>query len=194
MAAADDARAIEWEPRHLAGDDTCADEDLRTLEGLLGAVGCLYLDRSGLRHAGVALDVVDLVFLEEELDAAGEFVGDLAGTADHLIPVVLEAVDRESEILGMVRNGRVDLGILEQGLGRNAAPVKAGAAGALFFHHGNALAELGGADRADISGGSAADDDEVVGCRGHKETLFLEKRDEIGKEALVCCSCAVIVP
>jgi hypothetical protein len=27
---------------------------------------------------------------------------------------------------------------------------------------------LGGADRANISGGAAADDDEVVGCRGHK--------------------------
>jgi hypothetical protein len=27
---------------------------------------------------------------------------------------------------------------------------------------------LRGADRADIAGGSAADDDEVVGCRGHK--------------------------
>ena len=168
VAAADDTGSVERKAWHLAGDDAGGDEDLRRREGLVLAISPAYLDRSCLGHAGVALDIIDLVLLEQEFDTAGELVGDLAGTTDDLLPVVLKARDLESEIGGVVADQGIEFGVLEQGLGWNAAPVQAGATGAFLLDDSNTLAELGGADRADISGGAAADDDEVVGCRGHK--------------------------
>jgi hypothetical protein len=56
----------------------------------------------------------------------------------------------------------VKFGVAEESFGRDAAPVEAGAAGAFHFDAGDAFAELGGTDGADISGGSTADHDEIV--------------------------------
>ena len=55
-----------------------------------------------------------------------------------------------------------DLGAVEEGLARNAAPVEAHAAQAAALDAGDFLAELRGTDGADISGGPAADHDQVV--------------------------------
>ena len=168
MAAANDAGAVERKAGHLAGDNSRGDQDLRRGEFLLRAISAPDLDLAGFRNAGITLDVVDLVFLEEELDAAGELVGYLAGTADDLVPVVLEARNLEPEVCGMVTYQRIELRVFEQGFGRDAAPVQAGASGPFLLDDSDALAKLGGADSADIAGGAAADNDEVVGCRGHK--------------------------
>ena len=56
----------------------------------------------------------------------------------------------------------IQLGILEQCLGWNAAPVVAGAATAFDINNGNAFAKLCCADGADIPGGSCSDNDEIV--------------------------------
>ena len=168
VAAADDAGSVERKAWHLAGDDAGGDENLRRREGLVLSICSANLNSSCLGHARVALDIIDLVLLEEELDSAGELIRDLAGTPDDLVPVVLEPGNLEPEVSGVVTDQGIEFGILEQGLGRNAAPVQAGASGAFLLDNSDALAELGGADRANISGGAAADDDEVVGCRGHK--------------------------
>ena len=54
----------------------------------------------------------------------------------------------------------------EQRLGRDAAPVQAGAAGAVGFDAGDFFTELGGADGGDVAGRAATDDNEIV---GHKD-------------------------
>ena len=113
MAATDDAGAVEREARHLAGDDAGGDEDLGGGECLLLAVRPLDLDDTGFGNARVAAYVVDLVLLEEELDAAGEFVGDLAGAADNLAPIVFQAGDLQSEVGGVMADEGVEFGILE---------------------------------------------------------------------------------
>jgi hypothetical protein len=113
-----------------------------------------------------AAEVVDLVLLEEELDASGELVGNIAGTPDDLRPVVAEVVEAEAELGGLVAHGQIHVGVLDERLRGNAAPVETGPAGAVVLDAGDFLAELGGADGADIAGGSAADDDKVVGGHG----------------------------
>ncbi len=55
------------------------------------------------------------------------------------------------------------VGMLEQRLGRNAAPQQAGAAERLLLlDHGGLQTELRGANGGDVSAGSRADDDDVV--------------------------------
>ena len=55
-----------------------------------------------------------------------------------------------------------DLGVPEQRLAGDAAPVQAEAADALLLDQHDALAELRGADRGDVAAGPAADDGDVV--------------------------------
>jgi len=88
----------------------------------------------GADDAAGATDVVDLVLLEEELDAAAEFVGHLAAAANDFFPVEAQAFNLQTELRGAMRDGVVELGILQQGLGRDATPVQAGAAGAVVLN------------------------------------------------------------
>ena len=73
----------------------------------------LDFDNPSLGNAGVARDVIDLVFLEQELDAAREFIGNLAGSADDLVPVVLDPRNLEAEVCGVVTYQRIELRVLE---------------------------------------------------------------------------------
>ena len=126
------------------------------------AVGELHLHLASLVQRGFAADVIDLVLLEEELDARGVFVRHIARTLDDLAPVKAQFVEGEAKLRRAVRHQVVELGVAQERLGRDAAPVQAGAAGAFFFDAGDSFAELCGANRADVAGGSAADYDEVV--------------------------------
>jgi hypothetical protein len=54
-----------------------------------------------------------------------------------------------------------ELGVGEEGLRGDAAPVEADAAELGALDAGDVVAELGGADGADVAGGAAADDDEI---------------------------------
>lgn len=58
----------------------------------------------------------------------------------------------------------VVFGGVQQGLGRDAADIQAGAAqGGAFIDEGDLEAELGGAEGANVAAGAGADDDEVEG-------------------------------
>ncbi|MNS79727.1 hypothetical protein D3C72_1133890 [compost metagenome] len=50
---------------------------------------------------------------------------------------------------------------LQQGLGRDAAPVQADAAQVLALDDGDLQAQLAGADRRDVTAGARTDDDEI---------------------------------
>ena len=122
-----------------------------------------------------ALDPVDLVFLEEHLDAAGQ-------AGDHLVLARVHGghVDRHG--------GAVDAGqppflrrlrdlqrvrVLEQCLGGNAAPDQAGAAERLLLlDHRDLEAQLRGANGGDIPAGPRANHYDVV-LVSHNLSLWL---------------------
>ena len=92
-------------------------------------------------------------------------------------PVVAQPVDLEAKLRRAVLHGVVKLGVLEQRLGRDAAPVVARAAAAFLFHAGDFFAELRGFDCGDVAGRAGADDDEVVvGHEVESEWLKVESR------------------
>ena len=193
LLGADDGLAVEGQSGQGTGDAAGGHEDILGRVRLLGTVGGFDDYFASLVDAGFPAEEIDLVLLEEEIEAAGSLLRNVAGALDDFIPVVLEAGDLEAELGRAMAHLVVELGVLEQGLGRDASPVVAGAPAALDVDNGDFLSKLGGADRADISGGTGADDDEVVGCRGHKKPSFLRKREAIGKAALVRGSCASMV-
>ena len=162
LLAADDAFAVEGEAGHFARDNAGGDENFRRGVRGLFAVGIGHFDDAGFRDGGGAAEVVDFVLLEEHLDAAGEFVDDAAAAADDFGPIEGKFVEGHAEVTGVLGHELVKFGVAEERFGRDAAPVEAGAAGAFHFDAGHLFSELGGADCADISGGSAADHDEIV--------------------------------
>ncbi len=160
---ADDRGAVVGQRRQRAGLRAGGDEDVLGFERLLRAVGRDDADFARCFDRTEAADVVDLVLFKEEFDAAGEFVGDLAGATDHGGPVVGKVIELQAELRRLLGQRLVDFGVLEERFGRDAAPVEAGAASAVDFDAGDFFAELGGADGGDVAGRAAADDDEIVG-------------------------------
>src|SRR5262249_18638535 len=103
-----------------------------------------------------------LVLLEEETDAVGERLHDLRFAFHHRGQVETEPADADAVIGELVACQVEQLAGIEERLARDAADVQAGAAerGPLV-DAGDAHAELGRAQRRDISAGAAADYDEV---------------------------------
>ena len=125
-------------------------------------VGKLDRDLTGACDARFAHDAFDLVLLEEELDALGEFADDLRLVRHH--GGEIEAHLRLDAELGEFLAGRfvVKFARVQQRLGRNAADVEAGAAElAALVHAGSAHAQLSGTDRGVVAARSAANDHDV---------------------------------
>jgi hypothetical protein len=117
--------------------------------------------RWGDQLAG-ALDDLDLAALHQAGQALVQALDDLAlvGVDLRHVDVVERAVD--AELLGLLDD--VDrLGRVQQGLGRDAAAVQAGAADLVLLHHDDALAELGVAQRGRVAAAAPSEDDEVDG-------------------------------
>ncbi len=117
---------------------------------LLLAVSQLHAHFAGLVQKGLAADGVDLVLLEQVVHARSTLVGDGAGALDELGPVVGDVLDREGGTF-RVRHTVVELRIVQQRLGWDAAPVVAGAAATLLLHTSDFFAQLGSADGCDIA-------------------------------------------
>ena len=164
--AANHRLSVEWQAGQRAAEDAGGDQNLWRGVRFLLSIRAFHLHGTSLFERRLAAEVIDLVLLEEILHAGGAFVGDHAGALDDLAPVEAEAVELESEFLGAMAHQVIKLGIAQQDLGGDAAPIIAGAARPVFLHAGHFFAELRGADGADITRGSAADDDEIVVCHG----------------------------
>jgi hypothetical protein len=107
---------------------------------------------------------VDLVLLEQELDALGVALDALLLEGQHLLEVEAGRADADAEIGEMVPRILEHVGGVQERLRGNAADVQAGAAmGLALLDHGGPEAELGGPDGAHIAPGAGADDDEIVG-------------------------------
>ena len=148
-------------------------------DDVLGVIGLVAdLDLALFGDGGPALQPVDLVLLEQELDALGVLADDVVLVGQHLFPV-----DRRRFAL-QAHLGKVVLCLVQlvrgvqQGLRRDAAHVQAGAAQRLAaFHAGGLEAKLRAADRGNVAAGTGADDDDVV--LGHVVFLLSE-----GEEAM----------
>ena len=118
------------------------------------------LDRALAGQPGAALDPVDLVLLEEQLDAAGQPLDDLVLAGLHLGHVEADGrlTDRQPPVLPVLRDlERVR--VLEERLGRDAAPVEAGAAEhRRALDHRGAKPELRRADGGDVAARPRPDD------------------------------------
>ena len=125
--------------------------------GIAVAGDDLHLPRG--REPPEAVHHLDAVLLHQGGHPAGQLLGDAAAAGDHLLPVVADLAGGEAELPGPAQEPQ-DLGLPQQGLGGDAAPVEAGAAEAVLgLHQADAQAELGGADGGAAASGAAADDE-----------------------------------
>src|SRR4029450_9830194 len=105
------------------------------------------------------LHPLDLVFLEEELDAFRESGDDLVLAGLHLIHVDADCAfaDRDTPLLDVLHDLE-RVGVLEQGLGRYAPPDQTGAPERLLFPDDCCLeSQLRCPNRGDVAAGSRAD-------------------------------------
>ena len=122
------------------------------------------LDLARLGDGAPALQPVDLVLLEQELDALGVLADRVVLVGQHLFPVdrgafALEAHRREV-VFGLVQH----VAGVQERLGGDTAHVQAGAAqGFAAFDAGGFQAKLGAADGCDIAAGAGTDYDDVIG-------------------------------
>ena len=176
LLAANDAGSIERKTWHLPADDTRGDEDILALDFLLLSVLVGYLHDTCLGNRGSAADIVDLVLLEEHLDAASELVGDLSAAADDLVPLEAYAFHLQAKVGGMMGQELIHFRILKERFGGDAAPVKARPTGAIHLHTRHLLTELPRANRSHISGRSAANDNQII--IGHNIILVSGQNDQ----------------
>ena len=111
-----------------------------------------------------SLQPVDAVRFEELGDAAGELFDDVVFADNHRGHIEGGGAGADAVCGAVVLDFFVEGGAFQQGFGRDAADVQAGAAeGRSGFDAGGFVAKLGGADGGDVATGAAADDDDVVG-------------------------------
>ena len=98
----------------------------------------------------VALDVVDLVLLEQARDAAGQRLDDLRAALHDLGEVDRALGDGDAEVVGLVDLGE-HVGDAQDGLGGDAGVVEAAAPDDVALDDGGLHAELRGADGGDVA-------------------------------------------
>ena len=143
LVAADDPLAVELEEgqldRHAAGGE----ENILRLERSLRAVLAGDFDRVAVDQLAEALHHLDLVFLHQVGDAAGELAHDFALALHHRAEIDLD-VAGDDAVRGEAFLGEMEmLGRGQQRLARNAADVEARAAERLvLLDDGGLEAEL----------------------------------------------------
>ena len=109
-----------------------------------------------------------LCFLKSTAIPPGVLLDDFVLAREHRGPVDLDVLHFEAEFLGALEIV-VDVRVVQENLGGNAADVQAGAAEeGILLDHGGLQSPLRGADRGDVAARSAADDHEIV--FGHTES------------------------
>ena len=92
----------------------------------------------------------------------GRLRAGLAGVRRRPVRFGNDAVGQFHPVRASVVHGAEDLGGVQQGLGRDAAPVQAGAADLLLLHQGHREAGGRGVERRGVATGAAAKYDDVV--------------------------------
>src|SRR6185437_5073971 len=166
----DDGLLVDLDPRQRRHVGAGGDDDRLALElARLTAVDRRYGDASGRQKARCALDVVDLVLLEQELDAARVLADHLVLARHQRLQIELDAGDLDAMLGERVLRLGIFLRGLQQRLGRDATDIETSAAEtAALLDAGGTEAQLRCADGGDVAAGAAADDDDVVCWFGHR--------------------------
>ena len=139
------------------------DDDVLGLDHLRLAVAARHLDLAGAEDLSRAADDVDLVLLHQELDALDVAVDALLLEIHHRGQIEFRRGDADAHFRKGVPGLLEHFGGIQQRLRRHASDIEAGAAERrVLLDHGDLHAELRGADRADISARTGADDNEIV--------------------------------
>ena len=130
---------------------------------LFGGAVCL-LDRELARchKLGFAVDLCDLVCLEQASDTAGQLLGDGILMCDDLGEVDGDIVHFHADVLALMLDVLNQLCAVQQALGGDAAHVQAGAAQVLLFDDSDLCAQLSQTDGSHIAARAAADDDHTL--------------------------------
>ena len=159
----DDALLVDldaFQARHVG---TGGDDDGFGVERLHLAVGAGDFDLAGDGDTAGAEISIDLVLLEQEVDALDVAVDALVLERHHRGEIELGRGDADAHFAEAMAGLLEQFGGVQQRLRRDAADIEAGAAeGRALFNDGGLQAQLGRADGADIAAGTGADDDEVV--------------------------------
>ena len=112
--------------------------------------------------AAPALHPLDLVLLEQELDAFGVLVDDFFFARQHVGPVDLHPADFKTQF-SAIFDVVVDIRVMQQHFGGNAADVQAGAAQERVLLDDNRLqAKFARANRSNVTARTAPDDRHIV--------------------------------
>ena len=158
----DDALLVDGHARQRGRLGAGGDDDVLGFQGGDRAVlgGDLDLARAG--DLARALDPLDLVLLEQELDALGQG-GHRVGLLLHHLHEVQLGLHLDAEGGEFAAGGFVEFRGVQQRLGGHTADIEAGAAERrALLHHGDLQAQLARADAGVVAAGAAADDDDVV--------------------------------
>lgn len=127
-SAADDALLVDLEAGEGGDLGASGDKDVLALDGGLAAVVELDVDGVLIGESAGALDVLDAVLLEEELNTLGETADGLLLGLHELGKVELDIADLDTAVFRVVEDLVVEMGVVEERLGGNAADVQAGTA------------------------------------------------------------------
>jgi len=115
-SAADNALLIDVQAREGSRLGAGGDEDVLAADSLLTTIEQVDLDGVGVNEGAGALDVVDTVLLEQELNTLGEAVNGGVLGLHHLLQVQLDIANLDTAFLGVVKDLVVEMGVVEQGL------------------------------------------------------------------------------
>ena len=124
---ADDLSLVNLDTGEGSDLGASGDDDVLGLDLGLAALVKGDLDGSGADKAALTLEVVDLVLLEEALDTLGEASYGVGLCLEHGLEVERDLADIDTTRLEVVLSLVVEVGVVEHGLGRNAADVEASA-------------------------------------------------------------------
>ena len=115
-------------------------------------------------------EALDLVLLEQAVDAAGQGLHDRVLARQHLGHIGLHLGERDAVAIEAVFGLVIQLARLEQRLGRNAAHAQACATETVFLLDArHRQTKLSGADRSDVAAGTGADDDQIKRGAAHRK-------------------------
>ena len=153
----EDALAINGHKGHFARTRTRGEDDMFGL-----VLHPLHFDRVGCYDATKALNKVDGVLLQEELDALRHRLGYGARTLHDGRQIGRHRTLQLKTVLCSLEAVAIDLRTLQQGLRRNTAPIQADTARLGLLHEGDLLTELGSPNGGYITARAATDDQNIV--------------------------------
>lgn len=124
----DDPLLIDGQAGERCGLGTGGNENVLGADRGLAALNEVDSDGVLVLECAGALDVLDVVLLEEELDTLGQTSNRRILRLHHGREVELDIADLDTAALGVVEDLVVEVRVVQERLGRNAADVQAGSA------------------------------------------------------------------